>query len=222
MSIDVLHLSLVPVAGSVVELRYLTTNPNQYEVRSLAVAEIQDLVALKKGYGALAGNLLAFGMRLWRWLDGAERVLSRLVKSGMVLAIACGEGFSQLPWEILADEAGFLIDRGIVAVRWGGDGRSLGVSTVAPKPFQLNLLLMATAPESGGASLEFEQEEGRIIAATDRVGLQLVVEESGCLVELERLVKDYGSVEGKPYYNYNNLQIAIEPEPATPLKHSDS
>ena len=180
MSIDVLHLSLVPVAGSVVELRFFTTNANEYEARSLDVAEIQDLVALKEGYGGLAGDLLEFGRRLWRWLDGDGRVLSRLVKSGMVVAIACGEEFSPLPWEILADEVGFLVDRGIVVVRWGGDGRSLVVSTVAPKPFQLNLLLMATAPESGGASLQFEQEEGRIIAATDRVGLQLVVEESGC------------------------------------------
>ena len=66
MSIDhVLHLSLVPVAGSVVELRYFTTNPNRYEVRSLALAvtEIQDLVALKEGYGGLLGDLLEFGRR---------------------------------------------------------------------------------------------------------------------------------------------------------------
>ena len=110
------------------------------------------------------------------------------------IVLVMGAGFGQLVWEVLADERGFLVDRGVVIVRSVFERGAVTIRSVA-KPYQLNLLLMAAAPIGGGAALAFEAEEGRILAATKTAELQLVVEESGCLEELETLVTDYGAAE---------------------------
>ncbi|HEY9604055.1 MAG TPA: CHAT domain-containing protein, partial [Allocoleopsis sp.] len=56
----------------------------------------------------------------------------------------------------------------------------------------LQVLFMATSPLGVKPELQFEAEEGRILEATARQPLALVVEESGCLTELGYLIDDYG------------------------------
>jgi hypothetical protein len=50
--------------------------------------------------------------------------------------------------------------------------------------------------------LEFEAEEGRILEATARQPLALVVEESGSLTELGYLITDGGVVSDLPGVNW--------------------
>ncbi len=205
-----LHLDLKRTTNTTAELRVFRDNPNGYESRSLNLSEVDDLVGvMERDYyvSMLPEDYGVTGRRLYRWLDGAERFLARAIEqiSGpIVLVMGAGEGFGQLAWEVLADERGFLVDRGIVIVRSVCEGRAVTIGSVA-KPYQLNLLLMAAAPMGGGAALAFEQEEGRILAATRKVELQLVVEESGCLAELEQLVTDYIPEGGGVHFDVFHL-----------------
>ncbi len=187
-----LHLSLQILNATTAEVRYFTENPNVYQSRALLLSSIDDLIRLTEQdyYNRLPEEYFKTGQKLFNWLDGEERFLARALPEVEVVAIATSEKFAHLPWEVLADQQGFLIDRGIVPMRWLGNGSALEIEA-RDKPYELNLLLMATSPESE-TLLGFEQEETRIIRATERAGLQLVVEESGSLGELARLVPEYG------------------------------
>lgn len=196
----ILHLKLTLITDDTIEVRYFTDNPNRYQSQSMMLSEIKDLVNLAEEYypenteddHRSIKSYLTIGRRLFNWLDGADQLLAGKISDRMILAIATGERFAHLPWEILADGSGFLVDRGIVPVRWCGGETTLSIDENVPRPYELNLLLMATSPESGNSVLSYEQEEAQIIQATERAGLQLVVEESGCLTELKTLVSDYG------------------------------
>jgi hypothetical protein len=61
-----------------------------------------------------------------------------------------------------------------------------------PENRALQVLFMATSPLGIEPVLDFEAEEGRILEATARQPLALVVQESGCLTELGYLIDDYG------------------------------
>lgn len=56
----------------------------------------------------------------------------------------------------------------------------------APAPNELRALFMATDPDEA-SGLGYEQEEAYILAATEGLGMELRVEESGCLDELKDL-----------------------------------
>jgi hypothetical protein len=113
-----LHLDLKRTTNTTVELRVFTNNPNVYESRSLNLSEVDDLVGvMERDYyvSALPEDYGVTGRRLYRWLDGAERFLARAIEriSGPIVLVM-GAGFGQL---VLADERGFLVDRGVVIVR---------------------------------------------------------------------------------------------------------
>jgi tetratricopeptide (TPR) repeat protein len=194
----ILHLSLTLLTDDAVEVRYSTGNTSLNDSRIMNISEVNDIVNLMdKYYDRDEHNYLTTGRRLFNWLDGGgtERWLASRISDRMILAVATGERFEHLPWELLADDKGFLIDRGVVPVRWCGNESMLSLESeqVDKNPYDLNLLFMATSPQVRGYSvLRYEQEESRIIQATERAGLQLVVEESGCLTELKSLVRDYG------------------------------
>src|SRR4051812_40083169 len=106
MGTSVVHVSLTERAPGAVELRYWRDNPNEFAPRSLATAEIADLVkrAELDYYGAGGATREAgaeakakagqkdlvvatildagpeqIGTRLFRWLDGSDRWLARQV-----------------------------------------------------------------------------------------------------------------------------------------------
>jgi hypothetical protein len=195
MSISIVHVQIKLTQGDRADLRIFGTVAAAFQSRSVILSDVADLLKRAETgyYTPLQEDFLRLGRRLFEWVDGDDRLLSRAISSHQpdVIAISAVEGLAHLPWEMLADEAGFLVSRGIVPVRWVSAGRDCIESVIAPKTSELALMLMATDP-TGSTSLEYEKEEGKILAATARAGLELVVEESGCLNELELLVRDYG------------------------------
>ncbi|NES24696.1 MAG: CHAT domain-containing protein, partial [Symploca sp. SIO3E6] len=205
----ILHFDLKLVQDNYVELRYFSDNPHQYQSRRLPLEEIAELVKLAEHdyYVRLAMDYAVTGQKLYRWLDGKERWLERLLqpyqREGVVLAIAAAENLAHLPWEMLHDGKGFLVGRlpGIVPVRWVAGATSKLSVAATPENRALNLLFMATSPLGLKSVLDYEKEEARILEATARQPLALTVEESGCLTELGYLVEDYG----KDYFDILHL-----------------
>ncbi|MBE8966457.1 tetratricopeptide repeat protein [Nostocales cyanobacterium LEGE 12452] len=196
-----LHLDLKPVADNYVELRYFVDNPNQYEKRSLCLTDIADLIKLaERDYyvSFFPEDYTITGRRLYDWLDGSDRTLQPLLdkyrREGIVLAIATSEKLAHLPWEVLHDGNGFLVQRvpAIVPVRWVSDSTVKKLTIDGePENRALQVLFMATSPLNVEPVLDFEGEEARILEATKRQPLALTVEESGCLSELGYLVDGY-------------------------------
>jgi hypothetical protein len=209
--VQTLHLDLKLVAGNYVELRYFIDNPNQYQKRSLALTEIADLIKLaERDYyvSDLPEDYIVTGQRLYNWLDGSDRTLQPLLdkyrREGIVLAIAAAEQLAHLPWEVLHDGNGFLVQRvpAIVPVRWVSDStvKKLTIEGEAENR-ALQVVFMATSPLDVKPVLDFEGEEARILEATKRQPLALTVEESGCLSELGYLVDGYD----KDYFDVLHL-----------------
>ncbi|OUL37671.1 NB-ARC domain-containing protein [Nostoc sp. T09] len=203
-----LHLDLKPVDGNYVELRYFIDNPNEYQKRSLPLAEVADLIELaERDYyvSSLPEDYTVTGRRLYNWLDGRDRNLQSLLdkyrREGVVLAItslssanAAAEKLAHLPWEVLHDGSSFLVQRvpAVVPVRWLSDSTVKKLTVEGePENRALQVLFMATSPLDVSPVLDFEAEEGRILIATARQPLALTVEESGCLSELGYLVDSY-------------------------------
>ncbi|MEH1823191.1 MAG: CHAT domain-containing protein [Nostoc sp.] len=197
-----LHLDLKPIDENYVELRYFVDNPNQYKKRSLSLSEITDLIKLaERDYyvSFFPEDYTVTGRRLYNWLDGSDRTLQPLLdkhrREGIVLAIATSEKLAHLPWEVLHDGNGFLVQRvpAIVPVRWMSDSTVKKLTIEGePENRALQVLFMATSPLNVEPVLDFEGEEARILEATKRQPLALTVEESGCLSELGYLVNGYG------------------------------
>ena len=206
---QILHLDLKPAGKDYIELRFFVDNPNQYEPRSLPLAEISDLLtkAEESYYTYLPEDYAITGKKLYNWLDGNDRFLQELIdkywREGIILAISTAEKLAHLPWEILHDGNSFLVQRvpGIVPVRWvGSSAKKLSVEEKRENR-SLQVLFMATSPLGITPVLNFEAEEGHILEATKRQPLALTVEESGCLTELGYLVEDYG----KDYFDVLHL-----------------
>ncbi|XZF66142.1 MAG: tetratricopeptide repeat protein [Gloeotrichia echinulata DVL01] len=196
---QILHLDLKLVAENYVELRYFVDNPNQYQKRSLPLSQISDLIRLaERDYyvSAFPEDYTVTGQQLYNWLDGNDRWLQSLLnkyrRQGIVLAIAAAEKLAHLPWEVLHDGSIFLVQRGIVPLRWVSDSTVKKLTVDGePENRALQVLFMATSPLNVEPVLDFEAEEARILEATARQPLALTVEESGCLSELGYLVNNY-------------------------------
>ena len=196
----ILHLHLKPLKDEYVELHYFWDNPNDYQSRNLHLEAISDLIQQTETdyYTYLPVDYAITGQKLYNWLDGNERFLQQALdqyrQDGLILAISAAEQLAHLPWEVLHDGNGFLVQKlpGIIPVRWvAGKERKLSIET-KPENRALNVLFMATSPLGVKPILDFEGEEGRILEATKRQPLALTVEESGCLEELGYLVEDSG------------------------------
>jgi tetratricopeptide (TPR) repeat protein len=175
--------------GEFALLRYRLPGKLEYEAKSLNLSEIRDLYGfVDRDFETRIPDLGSIGQRLFAWLDGEGRWLSRETKTarGLVLAIDADTQLAGLPWETMKDEKGFLVDRRIVPVRVIG-GFNVTDSQPEVSQYRLQTLFMATDPEGVEPKLNFEQEESRILAATQDLDLELRVEESGCLAELESL-----------------------------------
>ena len=154
--------------------------------------------------------LIQLGRQLYQWLDGKEGWLRKsldeadeqtinldLIQTSEAQGLnpeteRVALGLAHLPWELLHDGAGFLIERqnlSVLPVR-SVQQRQTQVIGVQNRP--LRLLFMATSPEDPRvAPLGFEREEANILQATKEQPLALIVEESGSVAQLANLVKSY-------------------------------
>src|SRR5205814_10115503 len=104
MTTPIIHVELVEQARDALELRLWHANPNEAQTRIVTLAEIADLVSRAETdyYDAAIAKLRATGERLFRWLDGGERWLSRAIESYanqaqvVALAIATPRGLGHL------------------------------------------------------------------------------------------------------------------------------
>jgi hypothetical protein len=207
----ILHLDLKPIGNDYAEFRYFWENPNEYQSRQLALSEISGLMqrANERYYTTLAEDYVKTGQALYNWLDGTDRrlesALNQYRRDGIVLAIAASQGLAHLPWEVLHDGKQFLVQRlpAIIPVRWVPDRPRLIVEN-QPANRALNVVFMASAPRGIEPELDYEAEEGRILAATQRRPLCLTVEESGCLEELGYLIEDLGREDFDVLLHYRN------------------
>ena len=196
----VLHIDLKLVGQDHAEFRYFWDNPNQYKSRPLPLAQIAGLIdrAETDYYTRLPEEYAKTGQALYNWLDGSDRYLAQALnqhrREGIVLAIAASEGLAHLPWEILHDGTRFLVETtpAIVPIRWIAQANSQPlIQENKPANRALNVLFMATSPLGVEPVLDYEAEEGQILAATQRTPVNLQVEESGCLSEFGYLVLEY-------------------------------
>ena len=194
----ILHVDLQERGSDRVEFRFFWDNPNQNQPSTRSLSEINNLSdrADTDYYTRLPEDHSKTGKALYQWLDGSERILQneldRHGREGIVLAISTSQGLAHLPWELLHNGQGFLVEKrpAIIPVRWLSDNKPIQSANTTPNR-PLNLLFMATSPLGVEPVLDFEAEEGQILAATQRTPVNLRVEESGCLGELRYVVREY-------------------------------
>jgi hypothetical protein len=100
----VVHVEIVEQAAGALELRLWEKNPNEATRRTVLASEIANLLAQAEAsyYQLAAAPLREIGERLFRWLDGGERWLTRLFDSHsnqqvIALAIAAPQRLAHLP-----------------------------------------------------------------------------------------------------------------------------
>ena len=155
-------------------------------------------------------DLTELGRRIYQWLDGKEGWLRRslneadeqtiyldLIQTSEAQGLnpdtqRVALGLAHLPWELLHDGAGFLIERRDISVLPVRSVKKGQTQVIGVQNRPLRLLFMATSPEHPRVPpLDFEREEANILQATKNQPLALIVEESGSVAELANLVKSY-------------------------------
>ena len=214
---QILYIELHPSGETKVELRYQKLKDQGYEKQILLISAIADLIALaERDIYVSMPDPVEIGKKLFGWLDGDGRWLSRALadcnEALLVLAIANLAQLPHLPWEVLHDREGFLIDRKypkVVSVRWTKG--EVVASEPADRP--LRVMFMATDPEGVEPRLNFEGEEGRILDATRGVALTLRVEESGCVNELQKTWRHYENNHFDVFHLTGHASINDKGEP---------
>jgi len=144
--------------------------------------------ALESPSSASAPVLLKIGREIYDWLDtgGMARRWLEAGTGARCLEILYSPTADEqelallnVPWELIATEKDHLA---VDSVRPLAITRRRGDRTESPLPSHrdLSLLFMAASPRGVNPPLAYEAEESAILAATERVGLALAVEESGC------------------------------------------
>lgn len=159
---------------------------------------------------------LPIGQKLFRFLDGDARHLMRALdqadQQGETLQVylhTCPQT-ADWPFELLADNSGFLLPKGLHLIRqvsgWGKERR------ITPKNRSLKLLFMACSAIDVKPVLDFEAEEEAIFRITENLPIDMEVEDSGSSAGLRRRLEleEYDVVhlsghadidkKGRPYF----------------------
>jgi tetratricopeptide (TPR) repeat protein len=143
------------------------------------------------------------GREMHGWLNGAQKWLETALANptgDLHVEFRCASVpdaharlFLNAPWELLADDAGFLARREprmfCVARRIGKPEKA-----AAPDHGDVAALFMAASPD-GQRELDYEAEETAIIAATQHLALNLAVEDSGALAPFAARAKLEGDLD---------------------------
>lgn len=199
------ELEIFERTSSYCELR-LSTGDGPPKTRGLDRAAVEHLIEIverdysqdaisQKVFGS--PQLSVLGAKLADFVDGDERWLASILgrRAVATLRITAQQRLRHLPWELLYRDGSFLTVSApapVLPVRAVSAGAA-GQTAVVPGNRPLRVLFMATSPEDVEPVLNFEAEEAAILSATDRTGMELVVEESGSLEGLRFLSSDYGA-----------------------------
>src|SRR5215831_9727059 len=203
--------------------------------RHLNAAAMTKLEGIATRYAQLvnsafgAAGLLVLGRELYDWLNGdggqfdelmqrAPRPLRFEVCSSQLIPTAAEWSLLRAPWELLADQQGFLagdVGLGFSPVRRLGQG----AAAPALDKHRLGLVFMAASPR-GALELDYEAEETAIMAAVGSTKLDLLVEESGNPDELGERLTEYAAMQALHLscHGHNAWQPADKPkDPPKPV-----
>jgi tetratricopeptide (TPR) repeat protein len=194
-----LHIQLQLDESDHVTITSFADDRYDRKARSCPLGEIAKLLedAERDYYTALPAEKIEIGKKLYTWLDGDERWLTTMLnpskRNHTLLAIETGDqngNLAHLPWELLHDGKGFLVERNVVPVRWLSEVDAEELQE--PKDRSLRVLFMASSPIGVEPVLKFELEEQKILETAQDQPLSLIVEESGSLTGLRQISRAYG------------------------------
>ncbi len=137
----------------------------------------------------------ALGQKLFRFLDGDARHLQRSLDEAaklsepLTLQLRAAQEITDWPFELLAQDGAFLLPSRLHLLRQVSDGGAQKIT--APANCPLRLLFMACSALDVEPELDFEREEESIFRVTEKLAIDMEVEDSGGLAGLrEQLVSD--------------------------------
>lgn len=196
------------------ELRQMTTEYREIQKQALPTSEAE------KRY-------LELGRRLYGWMqqrgNWAQRLCERKLGtlefqlhpdfsgSGSV-----GGAVAAAPWEVLADDKGFLARRAnsrflVIRRLMNREG------SYEPSEHRLSMVFMAASPH-GQAELNYRGEEVSISTSAGRIGMDLVVEETGQLEQLADTLNFVRSRQGPIDVLHLSCHGLNTPEPVVALE----
>ena len=132
--------------------------------------------------------LLGLGREIYQWLNGDRNCLAEALEGASPCIIELcipkrasdvQRAFIEVPWELLADDKGFLAQD--QAVKYCPVRRIGTHSGEMPKPstYRLSTVFMAASPRDVKPELNYEREESAILGVTHANTMDVFVEESG-------------------------------------------
>ena len=190
---NILYIDLMETEGDSILLKYFQDNRHKSisTKRSLGKLKIKDF-----------DNPSSTAKILYQWLDGSEKILE--IDQETILALALPKTLVQYPWELLN-----LSNKNLIPIRWFKKNKTIST----PKDRALGVLFMAAAPTEINSKLNYEQQENKILEATKHHPINLVVEESGWLEELEAILyshqDDFDILHLSGQINFQNGQACL-------------
>jgi hypothetical protein len=139
---------------------------------------------------------LSIGNKLFLFLDGEERFLHRALDESagqgepLFLQLRPCKAVADFPFELLALDSNFLLAGRVNLIRRVSDWGEKKV--VAPEDRPLKLLFMACSAIDVEPELDFEKEEETIFRVTEKLAVDIEVEDSGSLEGLcDKLETEY-------------------------------
>lgn len=145
-------------------------------------------------HSPLAPALHTLGRDLYTWLeDATQGCIGRLRarQPDLALHLDGDAGLRHLPWELLHDGDAFLCQHPNQRFTPVRRAAPFAPRDPGPKNRPLRVLFMASSPQDAQPELDFEREEAHILSAVRGNLMDLVVEESGSLAGLQRVINDY-------------------------------
>ncbi len=133
-------------------------------------------------------NQLEIGEKLFRFLDGKGGHLQQALKQAealdesLRLHLSAGGETVNWPFELLAHKGAFLLPTLLHLVRSVPGVEE--VEEASPQNRRLRLLFMACSPLDMQSELDFEQEEETIFKATEKLAIDMEIEDTGSLAGL--------------------------------------
>lgn len=153
-------------------------------------------VARYAGGTATWDERFRIGGELWRWLDGDTGWLTQCrnqAPDALWLEFSLDRGgdknFVDVPWELLADDSGFLAEREALSF---SVVRRFGAAQPPPAPsaYRPAVVFMAGDPRGNDVPLDYDGEEQAILHAVGAAGVDFLCEDTGNLEALAKRIRD--------------------------------